>query len=130
MAAGNRTNIAPNKIPWRALQTLLSESIYGGKVDEPEDQKALTDLVMKYFTPQAYEVDYMLVDGEPGGLQIPDVKQMTQFMQWVHTLPENEPPTWLGLYEDAQKTMRIEEGDRVLASALSLMKAFEADAAN
>lgn len=126
-AAGNRTNIAPSKIPWKALQTLLAETIYGAKVDEPEDQKALKGLVMKYFTPEAYEIDYMLVDCESSKLQIPDVKQMSQFVQWVHTLPEDEPPTWLGLHEEAQKTMKIQEGERVLASALALMRSYEAN---
>ena len=36
--AAARAHIDPNEIPWSALQKLLSESLYGGRVDHPFDQ--------------------------------------------------------------------------------------------
>ena len=33
-----RTNVPPNKVPWDAIRTLLSQCIYGGKIDNEFDQ--------------------------------------------------------------------------------------------
>ena len=36
--AMGRNNVAPEKLPWYTLQTLLSQCIYGGKIDNRFDQ--------------------------------------------------------------------------------------------
>jgi hypothetical protein len=33
-----RTNISPDKVPWDALRTLLTQAIYGGRIDNEFDQ--------------------------------------------------------------------------------------------
>jgi len=33
-----RTNLPPEKVPWDAFRTLLSQCIYGGKIDNEFDQ--------------------------------------------------------------------------------------------
>jgi len=33
-----RTNLPPEKVPWDAIKTLLSDCIYGGKIDNAFDQ--------------------------------------------------------------------------------------------
>ena len=35
-----RSNVPPEKIPWNALCTLLSQCIYGGRIDNDFDQVA------------------------------------------------------------------------------------------
>jgi len=40
--AGPRAHVAPEDLPWRALSTLLSQSLYGGRIDNPFDQVRLT----------------------------------------------------------------------------------------
>lgn len=36
--AQGRANVAPDKLPWNTLRTLLSQCIYGGKIDNHFDQ--------------------------------------------------------------------------------------------
>ena len=36
--AGPRAHVAPEDLPWPALRTLLSQSLYGGRIDNPFDQ--------------------------------------------------------------------------------------------
>lgn len=36
--AMGRNNVAPEKLPWHTLQTLFSQCIYGGKIDNRFDQ--------------------------------------------------------------------------------------------
>ena len=33
-----RSNLPPDKVPWTALKTLLSQCIYGGRIDNDFDQ--------------------------------------------------------------------------------------------
>jgi dynein heavy chain 1 len=50
-----REAIDPDKIPWDALRTLISESIFGGKIDNAFDQKILQSLVDYYFRRESFD---------------------------------------------------------------------------
>ena len=54
-AAGARQHLSPNDLPWQALRTLLSQSLYGGRIDNSFDQVPLffpTELIVLYCTAQ------------------------------------------------------------------------------
>ncbi|KAH8272311.1 hypothetical protein KR026_001466 [Drosophila bipectinata] len=53
--AMGRTNLPLEKVPWDALITLLSQSIYGGKIDNDFDQRLLTSFLKKLFTARSFE---------------------------------------------------------------------------
>lgn len=61
-----RTNLPPEKVPWDALVTLLSQSIYGGKIDNDFDQRLLVSFLSKLFTPRSFESDFALVANVDG----------------------------------------------------------------
>ena len=50
-------NLPPNKIPWAALRSLLSQAVYGGKVDNDSDQRLLDSFVNQIFTEKRFVVD-------------------------------------------------------------------------
>lgn len=102
--AGNRTNIAPQNLPWNMICYLVTET-YGGKVDDEGDFDLLRQLVKSFLTPAAYDVDHKLVDGPDGGLVVPSGTNFQDFVGWVHNLPEREPPTYLGLPANAEKLL-------------------------
>jgi len=116
--ASGRSNIAPEKIPWLALRTLLCECVYGGRVDEDGDQKILNNLVTRYFTAKAFEVDFRLVNESGQVVGIPDGSRMDKFKAWINKLPEREPPVWLGLPDNSERLLYIEQG-KILNQVLS-----------
>lgn len=61
-----RTNLPPEKVPWEALVTLLSQCIYGGKIDNAFDQRLLHSFLCKLFTPRSFEADFALVANVDG----------------------------------------------------------------
>jgi len=115
--AYGRTNIAPLKIPWDLIRTLIIET-YGGKIDNEGDFKLLSELVDTFMTPAAFEVDYQLVqppsrdqaavytEGD-GSLTVPEGNEIKDFVEWVNRLPEREPPTYLGLPANAEKLLLV-----------------------
>jgi dynein heavy chain 1 len=85
--AMGRTNLPPDKVPWDALKTLLSETIYGGKVDNEFDARLLSSFVNRLFTPRSFEADFLLVANADGGdISIPDALRRDQFMSWANNL--------------------------------------------
>ena len=62
--AGSRKNLPPEKIPFKAILTLLSQCIYGGKIDNMFDQRLLESFLEKLFNAKCFEVDYPLVQGK------------------------------------------------------------------
>lgn len=116
--ASGRSNLAPNKMPWDLIRTLIVESIYGGKIDDEEDHKLLEQIVNKVLQPEAFEEDYKLVDStetEGIGLTVPSGTSMAGYIRWVNDLPEREPPTYLGLPANAEKLLLIGQGQRMIS---------------
>ncbi|KAI9339082.1 dynein heavy chain [Obelidium mucronatum] len=117
-----RANIAPEKIPWPAIKTLIKETIYGGKIDNEHDQVLLDSFVNALFRPACYDVKFALVSasavGSEGGkgsaLLIPDETKMDKILDWVGRLPEQQPPTWLGLPANAEKVLLTIKGTEML----------------
>jgi len=116
--AAGRSNIAPEKIPWHAICTLLSECVYGGRVDEDSDQRILSGLVAKYFTPKAFDVNFKLVNDSGHVIGIPDGSRLDNFKAWINKLPEREPPVWLGLPDNSERLLYSEQGSKVLTPRL------------
>lgn len=116
----NRTNISPLTIPWDALQVLLAEVVYGGKVDRPEDSEVITMLVSQIFNANAYNLDYSLVP--QASLQVPEGSGLAAFEEWILDLPDRQPPEWLGLPNNAEKSMMAIEGDEVAEQSLRIVE--------
>lgn len=110
--AKGRSNIDPNQIPWVALRSLIKQAVYGGRVDSDYDQRVIDAFVDSIFTVRAYEADFNLVDSVAQGvLSVPEGTKLEGFTDWVSSLPEREPPAWLGLPSTAESVVAAAEGE-------------------
>ncbi|KAJ6144523.1 hypothetical protein N7470_008418 [Penicillium chermesinum] len=114
--AQGRSNVAPQKIPWDMIRTLISE-MYGGKIDDAGDFKQLEGLVNNFITAAAFEDDYKLVSGveKEELLVLPSSPNIRDFIAWVNNLPEREPPTYLGLPANAEKLLLVSHGRKMIS---------------
>jgi dynein heavy chain 1 len=53
--AGSKAHIDPQLLPWKALQTIISQSLYGGRVDNDFDQVALDSFISSIFQTAGYD---------------------------------------------------------------------------
>ncbi|XP_025833356.1 dynein heavy chain, cytoplasmic [Agrilus planipennis] len=126
--AMGRTNLPPEKVPWDALVTLLSQSIYGGKIDNDFDQRLLHSFLLKLFTPRSFEADFALVanvDGGPGGTRhiiMPDGTRRDHFLKWIETLADRQTPSWLGLPNNAEKVLLTNRGTDLISKLLKMQQ--------
>lgn len=114
-AAGQRSNIAPQNIPWDMIRYLVTET-YGGKIDDEGDFRLLAQLVARILTPAAYDIGHKLVEADEAGaeetentasLVVPAGTTLADCMTWIQRLPEREPPTYLGLPANAEKLLLV-----------------------
>lgn len=126
--AMGRTNLPPEKVPWDALVTLLSQSIYGGKIDNDFDQRLLHSFLNKLFTPKSFEGDFALVaniDNGPGGnrhITMPDGTRRDHFLKWIESLADRQTPAWLGLPNNAEKVLLTTRGTDLVGKLLKMQQ--------
>lgn len=114
--AQGRSNVAPQKLPWDMIRTLITET-YGGKIDDSGDFMQLEKLVNSFLTPAAFEEEHKLVSGVENDecLALPGTTSMRDFTEWVNRLPEREPPTYLGLPANAEKLLLVGHGKAMIS---------------
>ncbi|KAK6049005.1 ATPase family protein [Cooperia oncophora] len=92
VVAQGRANVAPEKLPWTTLRTLLSQCIYGGKIDNNFDQVLLDCILERLFTAKSFEPEHVLVSKFDGDtpLTTPDATQRDQLLAWVEGIKSQQ----------------------------------------
>ncbi|OAQ30330.1 dynein heavy chain [Linnemannia elongata AG-77] len=125
-----RANVSPDRIPWDAIRTLLSQSVYGGRVDSDVDQQLLESFVNSFFRSECYDLNFKLVESSPddeAGLVAPEGTKMSQFLDWVSELPEREPPTWLRLPATAERVLSTHKAITMLSKVKKIKSLVDDD---
>jgi dynein heavy chain 1 len=107
--------------------TLLSQSIYGGKIDNDFDQRLLQSFLKKLFTAHSFEADFPLVSNidNPNGqrhITMPDGTRRDHFMKWIENLADRQTPSWLGLPNNAEKVLLTTRGTDLIGKLLKMQQ--------
>lgn len=108
--AMGRTNLPPSKVPFSAIYSLLSESVYGGKIDNGFDRRLLNTFLKQLFSVSAFDADYRLVidDVEQVSIGMPETAmKKEEFVEFVEQqlIKYTQTPAWLGLPNSAEKIL-------------------------
>ena len=112
-----RTHVAPEELPWDVLRTLLSQSVYGGRIDRSSDQAVLDAFIDTIFRPENYLARACIARDHHGHplVTLPDGLNRVAFEQWINALPDTHSPAWLGLPVLAETHRHRIAGQRLLA---------------
>jgi dynein heavy chain 1 len=119
VARNKAKNVDPSKLPWAALHALLGSVVYGGRIDNPVDQRLLDASVRQVLNTAAYEEGAVL-----GGIVLPapSARTRAQFLQWAAELPDGPTdPRVLGLPLGAEQLVQVRAGQTLLASVSTLL---------
>lgn len=145
IVAKDKQHVAPQDLPWRAIHRLVSETVYGGRIDNPFDQTLLETFCDSYFGPQIFDAGFSLIASGGGSGSSPagghqhgalncNGVTLLDFQQWIQQLPDMQPPEWLGLPSNATVMVRTALADDVLLRLHRIQLLFEdvsdADAAS
>ncbi|PIC53068.1 hypothetical protein B9Z55_002921 [Caenorhabditis nigoni] len=92
-----RPNVEPDRLPWTTLRTLLSQCIYGGKIDNEFDQVLLDCVLENLFTAKSFEQDHVLISKYDGdaALFTSTISKKDQMIGWVKELKNEQLPARL-----------------------------------
>jgi len=120
--SGQLSNISPDKIPWDAIQSVLSEAIYGGRIDNEFDHVILRSFIRHLFCEDSYNRTFSLnvAASQEHRLESPDGRKREQFIDWIESLPAKGSPGWVGLPLHAERMLRISRANHTLSRWLML----------
>jgi dynein heavy chain 1 len=109
-----RANISIEKIPWDAIQNLISRTVYGGKIDKQVDQELMDIIVKESFSPSIFDPSHCLVSAYEGfkDIQSPEGIDAQYFTNWASALPDEQSPHWLSLPSKSNFLLKQNQGNR------------------
>lgn len=118
-----RKNISPHKIPWEAIKTIISKSIYGGRIVNEYDIRIMEELIEKIYTEKVFEENYNLLEMEDEIMKIPQCRLKEEYIEWIkNKIPDIEKPEWLGLSNNAEKMILIKKGEMIRKNLEKIIK--------
>lgn len=122
-------SVKPENIPFEALQTLLAQAIYGGRIGNMVDARMLQSFVNSVITEKAFTSnDFALVKAVGGdkSIGVPYHSNKQQFMEWVGQLTSVQLPSWIGLPNMAERVLLANRA-RDLVNKMNLLQTVGGD---
>ncbi|CAD8132456.1 unnamed protein product [Paramecium pentaurelia] len=104
-------------IQWDALQYLVAESNYGGRVTDPQDRKLLNILVHEFLNENTAKEGYVFSDY----VKIPESNNINGYINYIQTLPIDDPPQLFGLHSNAEIYSSILLVDQISQEILQVL---------
>lgn len=109
------------QVPYQALQYLVGECHYGGRVTDDWDRRTLRTLLADFCNPDLVEnPEYCLVQPAQPLYQLPHTEEYNPFLEAVQGLPVLQAPNVFGMHDNVTIGRDLLEGDYLLTSLLSL----------
>eukprot|EP01016_Furgasonia_blochmanni_P042655 TRINITY_DN567_c0_g1_i1.p1 TRINITY_DN567_c0_g1~~TRINITY_DN567_c0_g1_i1.p1 ORF type:complete len:874 (+),score=315.79 TRINITY_DN567_c0_g1_i1:204-2825(+) len=126
---GERQNVDPSKMPWDTIKCILTQNLYGGKIDNEYDNKILISLADQFCCSNAFDRNFQLF-APPDGTEpmlIPEATRYSQFNDWIEKLPATESPAWSGLPTNVEKILREQLTNHVVSKLWEIQDVTEDD---
>ena len=113
----DQSHIKPEEIPWQAINRIVAQTIYGGRIENVFDQHIIDHLCNKYFNKDIFSSTFCLTDyaitKDPSKALHCNAMNIQEINQWITELSESQSPVWLGLPHTSSKLMNLEEANYV-----------------
>ena len=106
------------KVPFEALQYIIGQCNYGGRVTDDKDRRAITSILANYFNSSILRDASVF---SPSGIYYaPADGSMSDFIEYVQSLPLRAAPEVFGLHENANIAKDEQETNKSLATLLHI----------
>ena len=106
-------------IPYEALNYMVAEANYGGRVTDPKDRRLIKILLSQFYTPEILSDTYKF---SPSGVYFcPPEGSLDDYKEYIRNLPLNDATEVFGLHQNAEITSAIIETNFVTGTVLSLL---------
>jgi dynein heavy chain len=105
-------------IPWPALEYVIGQINYGGRVTDDNDRRCLMSVLRKYITPRGLDGDFKLTPS--GTYFVPPDGNLDSYREYVKGLPATEAPEVFGMHANANISFQLQETRRLIDTVLSI----------
>jgi len=91
---------------WVTIHGLLGSAIYGGRVDNPQDERLLTTYLQQYFSSSMLSPNARGARHLAPGVTLPSSNVHADYLQVVSALPAQDTPTLFGLPSNADRAVQ------------------------
>ena len=106
-------------IPYEALNYMVAEANYGGRVTDPKDRRLIKILLKDFYSPKILNDNYKF---SPSAIYYaPKEGVLEEYKDYIRELPLNDPCEVFGLHENAEISSAIIETNFVCNSILALL---------
>jgi dynein heavy chain len=108
------------EVPYDALQYMVAEANYGGRVTDPMDRRSINLILSDFYTVDVLKDNYKF--SESGKYYIPPDGPLSGYIEFIkEQMPLNDLTEVFGLHDNADITSAINDTNMLLGTALSLM---------
>lgn len=105
-------------IPWPALEYVIGQINYGGRVTDDLDRRCLMSILRQYITPKVLDPEYQMTPS--GTYVIPSDGPLETYRQYIVNLPTSEAPEVFGMHANANITFQLQETTRLVEAILGI----------
>ncbi len=110
-----------DELPLYALQYLIAECNYGGRVSDAHDRRLLVSLLRQFFNHSVARLRGAAVS-ESGAYRIPEEVSLPHFTAAADSLPDPTLPEGLGLDDNASMARNERQSAQLLAATLATQR--------
>lgn len=108
-----------DEIPYEALNYMVAEANYGGRVTDDKDRRLITVLLKDFYTPKILNEDYKF--SKSGNYFAPQEGDLQSYRDYASKLPRYDMTEVFGLHENAEISSALLETDFITSNILSLL---------
>jgi len=111
-------------VPWEALNVIISDVIYGGRVTDKQDVRLTRAILMTYMSPEALDrpdtFSYCPQLDDRFRYCAPPEGEIDSYRSFIGTFPLTDRPEIFGLHQNADITFQTKESLEMLETIISL----------
>ena len=112
--------VEKEQIPWDAIEFVVGQINYGGRVTDDNDRRCLMAILRKYIQPDVLNDSYMFT---PSGLYYSPAKidtTLDEVRDYLDALPSADPPEVFGMHPNASIQSQLQETTSVLTLVVAM----------
>jgi len=111
-------NEGTEEIPWNALNYMVAEANYGGRVTDDKDRRLIKTILETFYTERVLDDEYRF--SVSGIYFAPPEGNLESYKEYIMKLPLNDTPEVFGMHENANIAYQAQESDKMIATILSI----------
>ncbi len=114
------------EVPYQALNYLIGECHYGGRVTDDWDRRTLSTLLLDFCNDRLVQDDsYSLVsDDQSAVYRVPHSVDYQDYLEAIRQLPTVQAPTVFGMHDNVIIARDLLEGDNLMSSLIALQNCY------